>query len=748
MSQGGSARVAPQKVQLEGSPGRPANNLSTLETESVQRSQLPPYIIHPNRPAKLMWDSYAILILLYTIVIAPLRLGFDVEDFCPAPIWLWEALVDTSFIVDLVLNFCTAVYIFDKNGREVLCANSKTIALQYLRTWFTIDFVSCLPIDMVVSLSINGCSGNPTISVASGVNGSVSDDESPNGLELLKMLRILRLVKLLKILRVLRLQQRFNSLADRFPVIADLTIFRLLPPIFATLYVSHVLACGFYMVGAASYYDALERVDNDVDALPPRVSWLDVSGLPMKDFPGLDWDEVFAPYAAALYWTFTTITTVGYGDLIPANASERFYASASMLIGTGIFGNIISCMTNILAEAHSESAARASKLRALNAFMSSKALPFDLQVRIRRFFRFFWQHSFTNDISEDELLEQLSLPLRQEALRVMYSTLHAEVPMFALTDDEHFRNALLRAMHPVLLTANEVLMEQGTVGDMMYLITQGSLEVTYTPTDQLLEGEVAEQREAMKPRYVCDVGAGDHVGEIAIFEEQDLQSICEGSPRSRSMITQRDSTWATVLRAADDLEDEAGEAARAALDRAADNAAIEAPRNVRTATVRAWEPCELFSVKHSDFVQICRAHKAAKKKLLTLAKTRLERTERIQRDAEQETRSVRVNAAKFTAKLQMRRQQTLSAQAAKASSDTAASDEDVVNRPAERTHKDDGGKVGRTARGLIEWQHREASMTLQEQRDTQVTLNGTIDYDLLAKKVTQAVMLALRAERE
>ena len=85
-----------------------------------------------------------------------------------------------------------------------------------------------------------------------------------------------------------------------------------------------------------------------------------------------------------------------------------------MILGTAIFGNILSSMTNILAEAHSGNAARQAKLQALNSFMASKGLPFDLQVRIRRFFRFFWQRSLTTDVAEDELLEQLSMPLRQE----------------------------------------------------------------------------------------------------------------------------------------------------------------------------------------------------------------------------------------------------------------------------------------------------------------------------------------------
>jgi voltage-gated potassium channel len=37
------------------------------------------------------------------------------------------------------------------------------------------------------------------------------------------------------------------------------------------------------------------------------------------------------PFTTALYWAITTATTVGYGDVLPHNASGRFVASATML---------------------------------------------------------------------------------------------------------------------------------------------------------------------------------------------------------------------------------------------------------------------------------------------------------------------------------------------------------------------------------------------------------------------------------
>ena len=42
-------------------------------------------------------------------------------------------------------------------------------------------------------------------------------------------------------------------------------------------------------------------------------------------------------YLDALWWSFSTITTVGYGDIVPVTAQGKVLGIISMVIGTGIF---------------------------------------------------------------------------------------------------------------------------------------------------------------------------------------------------------------------------------------------------------------------------------------------------------------------------------------------------------------------------------------------------------------------------
>lgn len=48
----------------------------------------------------------------------------------------------------------------------------------------------------------------------------------------------------------------------------------------------------------------------------------------------------------ALWWSFVTATTVGYGDLSPATGASRIVASLLMLVGIGLIGSLTSSITS------------------------------------------------------------------------------------------------------------------------------------------------------------------------------------------------------------------------------------------------------------------------------------------------------------------------------------------------------------------------------------------------------------------
>lgn len=92
-------------------------------------------------------------------------------------------------------------------GKKRAAPDLGQIGLNYIKTWFTLDVLACIPIDLVsrilsnefqCSFAVNGCN-------------TTSGSSSGQALKLLKLLRIFRLLKLLRLFRVSRLFERYQN---------------------------------------------------------------------------------------------------------------------------------------------------------------------------------------------------------------------------------------------------------------------------------------------------------------------------------------------------------------------------------------------------------------------------------------------------------------------------------------------------------------------------------------------------------
>ncbi len=64
----------------------------------------------------------------------------------------------------------------------------------------------------------------------------------------------------------------------------------------------------------------------------------------------ISWNEsnVFR-YLVSIYWAFSTMTSVGYGDIVPQpNVSELVVAIISMIIGAILFAHFVGALIDIV----------------------------------------------------------------------------------------------------------------------------------------------------------------------------------------------------------------------------------------------------------------------------------------------------------------------------------------------------------------------------------------------------------------
>ena len=85
--------------------------------------------------------------------------------------------------------------------------------------------------------------------------------------------------------------------------------------------------------------------------LPPaeRESWLYIYDLTCGDYGSCADMGALQIYIFSLYWIFTTLTTVGYGDYTPGTSAERLIVLVFEFIGFCYNAVLISIMSSFFA---------------------------------------------------------------------------------------------------------------------------------------------------------------------------------------------------------------------------------------------------------------------------------------------------------------------------------------------------------------------------------------------------------------
>jgi hyperpolarization activated cyclic nucleotide-gated potassium channel 2 len=327
------------------------------------------YSIDPNAGFRGKWDLSQAAILLYVAMVVPFRVGY--RQPAEGAWYVVDLLIDIYFYVDVVLNFHTG-YV-DPDDEERVIYEPWAIAREYARTWLSIDIVACLPIDFVIRVS----EGRLLCSMAAG--GCPEDvsqqDSSGQLLRLFKLLRLFRLMKLLRLARIARLFERYQD--DLFQY---LHFFAVLKLVVIMLYVGHLFGCFFHYFSVDEWRTDDELAQIDAGALSP---WLKEYFDDAHSTSGDVWDR----YIASMYWAFTTMTTVGYGDISSVTRSERIIACFGMLVGGFVFSAVIGTIGDVVAARDLSKKAHAHKMEAVAAFIRDNQLPQEYYKEVLGFFR-------------------------------------------------------------------------------------------------------------------------------------------------------------------------------------------------------------------------------------------------------------------------------------------------------------------------------------------------------------------------
>lgn len=287
-------------------------------------------MIHPLNNYKVAWDLFTCSLVIYSLIVIPVRVGFS--QMKPSIGFIvFDAFIDGMFFMDMCLSFNTAY--FDVR-HECYIYSRPMIASHYLEFWFWVDLISTIPFDDLVSL-FNGVQQH---------------------LEAIRAIRILRLGRLFKLHRLMKLSEYLEE--NMGISSSQINLAMLMLQIF---FVAHVFACFWHLLGQPS--DATAR------------TWLSEGNF--------DTASLVDQYIAALYFTIVTMLTVGYGDIHPTNPSERAYSIVMMLSGGVFFGALLSKVASVMEKRHPQARAFRENMDEVRAFMEEYDLPLSIKARAK-----------------------------------------------------------------------------------------------------------------------------------------------------------------------------------------------------------------------------------------------------------------------------------------------------------------------------------------------------------------------------
>ncbi|XP_064825785.1 LOW QUALITY PROTEIN: potassium voltage-gated channel subfamily H member 7-like [Oncorhynchus masou masou] len=315
-------------------------------------------ILHYS-PFKAVWDWLILLLVIYTAIFTPYSAAFllnDLEEqkrrecgYSCSPLNVVDLMVDIMFIVDILINFRTT-YV---NLNEEVVSHPAKIAIHYFKGWFLIDMVAAIPFDLLIF-------------------GSGSE-ETTTLIGLLKTARLLRLV------RVARKLDRYSEYGA--------AVLMLLMCIFALI--AHWLACIWYAIGNV-----------EKPYLEHKIGWLDNLGVSIgKRYNYSDpssGPSIKDKYVTALYFTFSSLTSVGFGNVSPNTNSEKIFSICVMLIGSLMYASIFGNVSAIIQRLYSGTARYHLQMLRVKEFIRFHQIPNPLRQRLEEYFQHAW--NYTNGI--------------------------------------------------------------------------------------------------------------------------------------------------------------------------------------------------------------------------------------------------------------------------------------------------------------------------------------------------------------
>lgn len=179
-------------------------------------------------------------------------------------------------------------------------------------------------------------------------------------------------------------------------------------------------------------------------------------------------------YITAMYWTVTTLTTIGYGDITPTTNEGRLFTMVIMILGVGVYGFVIGTVTKMVQDGERYKQQNREKMHDLASFMKHYNVPERLQQNVFSYYN----HLVTKRLTENDnkIINELPQALQSELSVYMNMKLIRNLPFFKNLTSSCLKE-VAGALEQKYYGPGQTIINIGETGSEMYIIGHGSVEV-------------------------------------------------------------------------------------------------------------------------------------------------------------------------------------------------------------------------------------------------------------------------------
>ena len=469
------------------------SRIFTSISEVSLKERTPWFILHPKNRAKNIWNLILAVLLIYTVTLMPFSMSFIQSTRWDG--WdIVDTVTDILFFIDFCINCISAYY--DKS--EVLIASPKKILFNYFKTWMIVDFISFFPFSVLDS------------------SRQDSSESSPNNynnlirlLRLPKMYRIFRVSRLIKLLKHYHKIEIIEKIQEYFSI--KNSAMRLLKSFFTILICLHLAACFWYFSA---------RLDGfGPDCWVVRYSYID--------------ESIQTKYLVSLYWAFTTLCTVGYGDISGYTNMEKIICISWMICGLYFFSFTIGSLSSMMSSIDTKENVLLSKLAVIDEFSVEANLSKDLRNKLKHALRYSAEKRGFSWLDKLSIFNELPKPLRHEVALNMHHGAVKDLGFFEGKDQSTIA-AIVPLLQPMFLERNDYVYTKGEFADEIYFIVRGRISYVFGREDIVLKyiqkGSYFGDIEVVKGIGRKYSAKGVRSSELLIMHRQVVQEIINEHP--------------------------------------------------------------------------------------------------------------------------------------------------------------------------------------------------------------------------